>query len=55
MDSEQVEKTFKELVDRYGDQFPNHAHEPRRFLYYIRLMRWNKELEKFSVDSKPKQ
>lgn len=51
MNNEQVEKTFQELVERYGREFPNYAHEPRRFLYYIRLMRWHKELQKLAVDS----
>ena len=55
MDNEQVEKTYKELVDRYGSELPNYVHEPRRFLYYVTITKWNRELEKLSVDSKPKQ
>lgn len=51
MDNEQLEKNYKELVDRYGQDLPNPAHEPRKFLYYVRLMRWHKELLKRTVDS----
>ncbi len=54
MDKEQLEKGYQEIVDHYGDELPNYAHEPRRFLYYIKLMRWRRELEKLAVDSKPK-
>jgi len=54
MDNEEVLEKFNQLVEQYGDQLPNHIHEPRRFSYYVRMTAWTKELEKLAVDSKPK-
>lgn len=55
MDNKQAEKTYKELVDRYGSELPNYVHEPRRFQHYVNIYSWNKQLEKLAVDSKPKE
>ena len=47
MEQEELIRSYEEMLSKYGDQFPNSTHEPRRFLYYVRLMRWQKELNKY--------
>jgi hypothetical protein len=43
MTSEELEKIGQELVEMYGDNLPNHLHEPIRFAYYVKLYRYVKE------------
>lgn len=54
MDNEQVKEKYERLVEVYGDQLPNPISEPRRFQYYVTLLNWNEQLQKLTVDSKPK-
>jgi hypothetical protein len=39
------DKIGAELIEMFGDNLPNHVHEPRRFAYYIYLYRYIKALE----------
>jgi hypothetical protein len=44
MTNEEIEKFGKELVEHYGDKLPNPIHEPIRFAYYIKLFKYERQL-----------
>lgn len=54
MNDEEILQKFNELVKQYGNQLPNHIHEPKQFSHYVSLVGWNKELQRLTVDSKPR-
>ena len=44
---EDLDASILEMLEKYSDQLPSLTHEPKRFLYYVNLFKWNKELRKF--------
>jgi hypothetical protein len=44
---EELRSAISEMVDKYSDQLPNYVQEPRRFMYYVNLYKWNIELKKY--------
>ena len=46
MTDEEVQKIYADLEKEFGDNLPNYQHQPRQFLYYIKLYIHKKNLER---------
>ena len=47
MTDEEVQKLYEELEQEFGEELPNFQHHPTQFLYYVKLYRFKKDLERF--------
>ena len=43
MTDDEIIAFYEEMVDHFGKDLPNPEHEPRRFAYYVKLLRYYKE------------
>jgi hypothetical protein len=44
MTNEELEQFVKDLMEHYGDNLPNPEHEPKRFEYYLKLFKYERQL-----------
>ena len=43
MTNEEIEASYNEMVEMWGDKLPNPEQEPIRFAYYVRMYKYFKE------------